>query len=91
MGQHYDLRGALMLAILGGLAEFECDLIRIRTGQGRARVKARGVGMGRKPKMTPHQMKEALRRREAGEPMRNVAKDFNVANSTRLQGSEDLR
>ena len=74
--------GRLMLTVLGGLAEFESDLIRARTGEGRARAKARGVKMGRKPKMTPHQMKEALRRREAGEPMRDIAKDFNVSHST---------
>jgi DNA invertase Pin-like site-specific DNA recombinase len=74
--------GRLMLTVLGGLAEFERDLIRTRTGEGRARAKARGVRMGRKPKMTPHQMKEALRRREAGEPMRDIAKDFNVSHST---------
>jgi DNA invertase Pin-like site-specific DNA recombinase len=71
-----------MLTVLGGLAEFERDLIRARTGEGRARAMARGVKMGRKPKMTPHQMKEALRRREAGEPMRDIAKDFNVSHST---------
>jgi DNA invertase Pin-like site-specific DNA recombinase len=76
------LHGRLMLTVLGGLAEFERDLIRTRTGEGRARAKARGVKMGRKPKMTPHQMKEALRRREAGEPMRDIAKDFNVSQST---------
>jgi DNA invertase Pin-like site-specific DNA recombinase len=63
-------------------AEFERDLIRTRTGEGRARAVARGVKMGRKPKMTPHQMKEALRRCEAGEPMRDIAKDFNVSHST---------
>jgi DNA invertase Pin-like site-specific DNA recombinase len=74
--------GRLMLIVLGGLAEFERDLIRTRTGEGRARAVARGVRMGRKPKMTPHQMKEALRRREAGEPMRDIAKDFNVSHST---------
>jgi DNA invertase Pin-like site-specific DNA recombinase len=74
--------GRLMLTVLGGLAGFERDLIRTRTGEGRARAKARGVKMGRKPKMTPHQMKEALRRREAGEPMRDIAKDFNVSHST---------
>jgi DNA invertase Pin-like site-specific DNA recombinase len=74
--------GRLMLTVLGGLAEFERDLIRSRTGEGRARAKARGVKMGRKPKMTPHQMKEALRRRDAGEPMRDIAKDFNVSHST---------
>jgi DNA invertase Pin-like site-specific DNA recombinase len=48
--------GRLMLTVLGGLAEFERDLIRARTGEGRARAVARGVKMGRKPKMTPHQM-----------------------------------
>jgi DNA invertase Pin-like site-specific DNA recombinase len=75
-------RGRLMLTVFGGLAEFERDLIRTRTGEGRARAVARGVKMGRKPKMTPHQMKEALRRREAGEPMRDIAKDFDVSHST---------
>jgi DNA invertase Pin-like site-specific DNA recombinase len=32
-----------MLTVLGGLAEFERELIRARTGEGRARAKARGV------------------------------------------------
>ena len=44
--------GRLMLTVLGGLAEFERDLIRARTGEGRARAKARGVKLGRKPKLT---------------------------------------
>src|SRR5271154_7409858 len=35
--------GRLMLTVLGGLAEFERDLIRARTGEGRERAKARGV------------------------------------------------
>jgi DNA invertase Pin-like site-specific DNA recombinase len=74
--------GRLMLTVLGGLAEFERDLIRARTGEGRERAKARGVMMGRKPKLTPHQMKEALRRREQGEPMRDIGKSFNVSHST---------
>lgn len=74
--------GRLMLTVLGGLAEFERDLIRSRTGEGRARAIARGVRMGRKPKMTPHQIKEALRRRNAGEPMRDIAKTYNVSHST---------
>src|ERR1700692_1788586 len=43
--------GRLMLTVLGGLAEFERDLIRARTGEGRARAVARGVKMGRKPKL----------------------------------------
>jgi DNA invertase Pin-like site-specific DNA recombinase len=32
-----------MLTVLGGLAEFERELIRARTGEGRKRAKARGV------------------------------------------------
>ena len=44
--------------MLGGLAEFERDLIRTRTGEGRARAVARGQRMGRPPKLTPHQQKE---------------------------------
>ena len=50
--------GRLMLTVLGGIAEFERDLIRARTGEGRQRAKAQGVKMGRKPKLTPHQMRE---------------------------------
>src|SRR6202012_2803542 len=67
--------GRLMLTVLGGLAEFERDLIRVRTGEGRERAKARGVKLGRKPKLTPHQQREAIRRRdELGEPVRDIAR-----------------
>ncbi len=52
--------GRLMLTVLSGLAEFERDLIRARTGEGRERAKARGVHMGRPPKLTRHQREEAL-------------------------------
>jgi DNA invertase Pin-like site-specific DNA recombinase len=74
--------GRLMLTVLGGLAEFERDLIRARTGEGRERAKARGVHMGRPPKLTPHQKKEALRRRDAGETTRDIARLFNVSPNT---------
>ena len=52
--------GRLMLTVLGGLAEFERELIRTRTGEGRARAAMRGVHMGRPPKLTAHQKREAL-------------------------------
>ena len=45
--------GRLMLTVLGGLAEFERDLIRARTGEGRERAKARGVKMGRQAEAHP--------------------------------------
>ena len=74
--------GRLMLTVLGGLAEFERDLIRARTGEGRKRAMAAGVKFGRKPKLTPHQAEEAIRRIDAGESQPAVARLFNVNQST---------
>jgi DNA invertase Pin-like site-specific DNA recombinase len=77
--------GRLMLTVLGGLAEFERELIRKRTGEGRERAKANGVKFGPKPKLTPHQRQEALQRREAGETLTSIARSFNVAHTTILR------
>jgi DNA invertase Pin-like site-specific DNA recombinase len=78
-----DTTGRLMLTVLGGLAEFERDLIRARTGEGRERAKARGVKLGRKPKLTEHQKREAIRRRDIdGEAVREIARSYNVSQST---------
>jgi DNA invertase Pin-like site-specific DNA recombinase len=74
--------GRLMLTVLGGLAEFERELIRARTSEGRARAKARGVHLGRRPKLTRHQQHEALRRRANGEPLMDIARSYNVSHST---------
>ena len=75
--------GRLMVTILGGLAEFERDLIRVRTGEGRGRAIARGVKMGPKPKMTPHQIKEGIKRQDRGEEtLREIASSYNVSHST---------
>jgi DNA invertase Pin-like site-specific DNA recombinase len=43
--------GHLMLAVLGGLADVERDLIRTRTAEGRSRAEARGKHMGRPPSL----------------------------------------
>jgi DNA invertase Pin-like site-specific DNA recombinase len=74
--------GRLMLTVLGGLAEFERELIRSRTDEGRRRAKARGVKFGRKLKLTPHQRREALARREAGEALTEIGRTFGVSHST---------
>jgi DNA invertase Pin-like site-specific DNA recombinase len=74
--------GRLMLVVLGGLAEFERELIRARTGEGRARAKARGVRFGRKPKLNPYQTQEAIRRHAAGEPLADIARTFGVNHTT---------
>ena len=75
--------GRLMLAVLGGLAEFERELIRARTGEGRARAKARGQSLGRPHKLTPHQRREAIRRRESGtESLVEIGRTYNVSAAT---------
>ncbi len=75
--------GRLMLTVLGGLAEFERELIRARTGEGRIRAKARGVHMGRPPKLTPHQKREALNALAEGSATQaDLARQFNISQST---------
>jgi DNA invertase Pin-like site-specific DNA recombinase len=54
--------GRLMLTVLGGLAEFERELIRARTGEGRRRAMERGVKFGRPPVLNHHQRREAIER-----------------------------
>ena len=74
--------GRLLLNILGSIAEFERELIRSRTDEGRQRAKLRGVRFGRRPALTTYQRKEALRRRENGETLMDIARSMNVSHST---------
>ena len=74
--------GRLMIAVLGGLADVERDLIRTRTSEGRERAKARGVKLGRKPKLTTEQRREALARRTAGETLMEIARSYYVSFAT---------
>lgn len=73
--------GKLMLTVLGGLAEFERTLISDRTSEGRKRAKARGVHMGRPSALSPHQKKEALARKAAGDPVTEIARSYDVHHS----------
>jgi DNA invertase Pin-like site-specific DNA recombinase len=53
-----------MLTVLGSPAEFERELIRTRNGEGREQAKARGVILGRKPKLTNRERQSLVERRE---------------------------
>jgi DNA invertase Pin-like site-specific DNA recombinase len=76
--------GKLMVTILGGLAEFERTLIHERTATGFAKAKAEGR-VGRRYKLTPHQRKEAIARRDAGESCNQIALSFAVDPTTILR------
>ena len=75
--------GRLMLTVLGGLAEFERDLIRARTSEGRARAKANGKHLGPPFKLSAHQKKEAIKRRDQGdETLAEIALTCDVSPAT---------
>ena len=75
-------QGRLLSTLLAAIAEFERELIRERTGDGRRRAMANGIKFGRKPKLSPFQRTEALKRRAAGETLAAIAKTFAVDVST---------
>jgi hypothetical protein len=85
-----------MLRVLGGLAEFERELIRSRTDEGRKRAKARGVKFGRKLKLIAYQRQQALARRVHGEPLALIdvaerevyaALDWLIEQQTRIEAA----
>src|SRR6185436_16816665 len=72
--------GKLML--LSGVAEFERDLISLRTSDGRERAKRAGVKFGPKPKLSRHQIEEVRLRKELGESCRFLARSYGVSPNT---------
>ncbi len=71
----------IVFAILGVAAKLEHRRIKDRTARGRA--DAKGVKFGRKPKLTPHQQREAIRRRDVdGETLRSIGRSYNVSAQT---------
>lgn len=73
--------GRLLIAVLSGLPDVEHNLIRTRTAEGGCRAKLRGQHMGRPPKLTPQQQKEARRRAE-GATLKELTKSYNVVPAT---------
>src|SRR5208282_437457 len=73
----------LVLAMLGVAAKLERRRIKERTARGRADAKANGVKFGRKPKLTPHQKREAIKRCDKdGETLRSIGRSYNVSAAT---------
>src|ERR1700741_300277 len=69
-------------AMMSAMAEEDPPLIIKHTHEGGQMARAKGARMGRKPKLTPHQMKEARQRLAEGEPTRSLAKSYGVSIST---------
>jgi DNA invertase Pin-like site-specific DNA recombinase len=74
--------GKMIMTVFAGIAEFERDLIRERTGAGREAAKQRGVRFGRPRKLNPDQLQVASRLVAEGKAVRDVARTFNVHEAT---------
>jgi DNA invertase Pin-like site-specific DNA recombinase len=74
--------GKMIMTIFAGIAEFERDLIRERTGAGRADAQKRGVRFGRPKKMNEEQLKLARRLLKEGSSVSEVARTFSVHPAT---------
>src|SRR5262245_5714190 len=83
--EHIDTEtaaGRAMWQMIGVLAELERSLIAERTRAGVKAAKARGVKFGRKPKLTPQQIKHARELRDQDTPVQEIADLFKVGRST---------
>jgi len=74
--------GKMIMTVFAGIAEFERDLIRERTGAGREAAKQRGVRFGRPRKLNPDQVRVASQLLAEGKAVRDVARTFNVHEAT---------
>ncbi|MFP2871892.1 recombinase family protein [Acetobacter tropicalis] len=85
--------GPLMLAVLGGLADVERDLIRTRTSEGRVRAIQQGKQMGRPSRLTTAQKREIRVKRQNGITLKSLATTYGLSESavSRIARSHDTR
>lgn len=78
-----DPMGKLFFNILATFAEFEADLIRMRTREGMAVARARGKLRGKKPKLSDRQQKELRRMYDTGDySISDLAELFSISRPT---------
>lgn len=75
--------GKLVFHVFAALAEFERNLIRERTRAGLVAARARGRSGGRRPKLTPQQIKEIKRlMTDPTIPVSQIAERYDVSRTT---------
>ena len=78
-----DPMGKMFFNILATFAEFESDLIRLRTREGMAVARAKGKLRGKQPKLSEKQQKELRRMRDTGDySISDLAELFTVSRPT---------
>ena len=74
--------GKLMITVLGGVAEFERELIRERCEEGIKRAKRKGTKFGRPTALDPSQRRRIAERYAAGETMAELAREYECGEAT---------
>ncbi len=78
-----DPMGKLFFNILATFAEFEADLIRMRTREGMAIARAKGKLKGRRPKLSTRQQQELSRMHATGDySISDLAELFSISRPT---------
>ena len=78
-----DPMGKMFFNILATFAEFEADLIRMRTREGMAVARAKGKLRGKQPKLSARQARELRRMYDTGEySVSDLAAVFGVSRAT---------
>src|SRR4030095_7736984 len=78
-----DPMGKMFFNILATFAEFEADLIRMRTREGMAMARAKGRLRGKQPKLSDRQQKELRRMHDSGDySISDLAELFSVSRPT---------
>jgi len=77
----------MIMTVFAGIAEFERDLIRERTGAGREAAKKRGVRFGRPRKLNAEQVQVAAQLLAQGKAVKEVARTFDVHEALRHFGA----
>lgn len=77
-----DATGRLLFNMLGTIAQFETEIRAERQMDGIQKAKERGVSFGRKKKLTPKQRDELRMRREKGELIKVLMKDYNLSKAS---------
>ena len=72
----------LIVSILGYAASQELEQIKVRTAEGRAVARSRGVKFGMKRKYNQHQIAEIMRKREQGEGYGTIGRALGMSRAT---------
>lgn len=77
-----DATGRLLFNMLGAIAQFETEIRAERQMDGIKKAKDRGIQFGAQPRLTAEQIAELRQRRENGELIRDLMKEYRISKAT---------